>query len=137
MSDVVEVHRAMYDAIERGDSELIRALWFDDHRTTCTHPGALPVRGTDRIVRSWTALMAATEYLQFFLTDVVVLPIGDDVVVITCVENILAGESLEAFANGRVASTSVLHNDGAGWRFWARHASPILELADDEAEDEI
>jgi hypothetical protein len=125
----------MYDAIERGDAELVRALWFDDHRTTCTHPGSLPVRGTDRIVRSWTALMAATEYLQFFLTDVCVLPVGEDVVVITCVENILAGESLEAFANGRVTSTSVLHREGSGWKYWARHASPILEMSEEDDED--
>lgn len=133
MSDVLAAHRALYEAIERGESEVVRALWFDDHRTTCVHPGSLPVRGTDRIVRSWTALMAATEYLQFFLTDVCVLPVGDEVIVVTCTENILAGESLEESANGRVTSTSVLRHDGTGWKYWARHASPILETdADDD-----
>lgn len=129
-SDARTVHRSLYDAVETGDANLMRAIWADRDDTTCVHPGALPQRGTAAILRGWTALMAHVDYLQFFLTDVEELPIGEDVVVITCVENILAGESLEAFASGRIATTSVLRREAGSWQYWARHASPIMEVAD-------
>lgn len=128
MSAVLEAHRSLYDAIESADADLMAGLWADRADTVCVHPGALPLLGTDRILRSWTALMASADYLQFFLTDIEELAIGEDVVVVTCIENILAGESLEAFTTGRIATTSVLRRDGAGWKFWARHASPVVEV---------
>jgi hypothetical protein len=136
------VHRAFYDAVESGDVDLMATLWVDDPDTSCVHPGALPLRGTSQVLRSWTVLMANVGYIQFFLTDVdvVTLPLGSDdpdAVVIVCTENILSGEGMvspEAFAGGKALCTSILVRDPSGgrtagdWKFWSRHASPIAEL---------
>lgn len=127
MADVLAAHRSLYDAIETGDTDLMASLWADRTDTICVHPGSLPLTGTSQILRAWTALMASADYLQFFLTDIEQLYIGEEVAVVSCVENILAGESLEAFANGRITTTSVLRLERGTWRYWARHASPILE----------
>lgn len=136
------VHRAFYDAVESGDVDLMASLWVDDTRTSCVHPGTVPLRGTSQVLRSWTVLMANVGYIQFFLTDLDVqtLPVGSDdpeTVVIVCTENILSGEgmaSAEAFAGGKAVCTSILVKDPSGgrtagdWKFWSRHASPIAEL---------
>ena len=132
----LEVHRLFYDAVESGDVDLMASLWVDDPGTSCVHPGAVPLRGTSQVLRSWTVLMANVGYIQFFLTDVdvVMLPRGSDdpdTVVIVCTENILSGEgmvSAEAFAGGKAVSTSIVVRVGGGWKIWSRHASPIAEL---------
>jgi hypothetical protein len=136
VNDALAVHRAFYDAVETADVDLMASLWIDDPETSCIHPGAVPLRGTAQILRSWTVLMANVGYIQFFLTDIAVayFPRGSDEpasVAVTCTENILSGEGLvsaEAFAGGKALCTSILVQESGGWKFWSRHASPIAEL---------
>ncbi|WP_375001867.1 nuclear transport factor 2 family protein [Aeromicrobium sp. CTD01-1L150] len=158
MSDVLARHRAFYDAVETGDLELMESLWADAPTTSCVHPGAEPLTGTESVLRSWAMLMANVGYIQFFLTDVAVsvLPgapsavgqagegAGDavegDVAVVTCTENILSGEGVESadsFSGGKAVCTSVLVRSDAGapWKFWSRHASPVLEVVEDEGDE--
>lgn len=130
-SGPLAVHRAFYDAIETGDTTLMASLWVDDSATSCVHPGAQPLYGTGAILRSWSLMMAGVGYIQFFLTDVEVtlLPPQDPTTaVVVCTENILSDAgSVETFSGGRAICTSVLVRDGSRWRFWARHASPLME----------
>ncbi len=132
MADVLATHRAFYDAVESGDADLMASLWVDDVATTCVHPGAKPLTGTGPILRSWTVLMAGVGYIQFFLTDVEVtlLPADDpQTAIVVCAENILSDAgSVESFSGGTAVCTSILVRHGGGWRFWARHASPIIEV---------
>ena len=141
MSDYLGTHRLFYDAVETGDVDLMASLWVDDADTSCVHPGALPLRGTAQVLRSWTVLLANVGYIQFFLTDVEVATVPRGAVepttaVVTCTENILSGEGLssaEAFAGGKAVCTSILVKEPGGWKFWSRHASPIATLhIDDE-----
>jgi hypothetical protein len=136
VNDYLSIHRAFYDAVETGDVDLMASLWVDDPGTSCVHPGALPLRGTSHVLRSWTVLMANVGYIQFFLTDVETstFPLGSDdptTAVVSCTENILSGEGLasaEAFSGGKAVCTSILVKESGGWKFWSRHASPIAEL---------
>lgn len=141
-SAALAVHRAFYDAVETGDVDLMATLWADHPQVSCVHPGAVPLRGTSAVLRSWTVLMANVSYIQFFLTDVDVttFPVGDaepTMAVVVCTENILSGAGMsspEAFAGGKALCTSILVRDPSGgrtagdWKFWSRHASPIAEL---------
>ncbi len=135
-------HRAFYDAVETGDVDLMASLWVDDPNTSCIHPGATPLRGTSAVLRSWTVLMANVGYIQFFLTEreITSLPAGDDdpsVVAITCTENILSGgeaTGAETFSGAKAVCTSILVRDGAGWKFWSRHASPVADLGIPDSE---
>ncbi len=135
MTDVLAVHRAFYDAVESGDVDLMESLWVDDPETSCVHPGAVPLRGTGAVLRSWTVLMANVSYIQFFLTDVSVttFPPGDDPTTasVVCTENILSDDSMsspEAFSGGTAVCTSILVRDRGAWKFWSRHASPVADL---------
>ena len=64
VSSVLTAHRALYDAVEAGDADLMTALWSDDPETSCVHPGAPILHGTSEIVRSWLVLMAQIGYIQ-------------------------------------------------------------------------
>jgi hypothetical protein len=144
----LDAHRALYDAVESGDADLMTALWADDPQTSCVHPGAPILRGSAEIVRSWVVLMSQIGYIQFFLTDVQVttLPLGSaepDTAVVSCTESILSGDPDDpdgtadgtSFGAATAQSTSILVRDGSGWKFWLRHASPVAVSLDEIEED--
>lgn len=148
-ADVLAAHRALYDAVETGDADLMTSLWIDDPDTACVHPGSMMLRGTADVVRSWIVLMAHVGYIQFFLTDVEVTLLpgrGGEATtaVVTCTESILSGapgdpEGLSAttsFGAGTAISTSILIKDESGWKFWLRHASPSGSPIDPDEQEE-
>jgi uncharacterized protein (TIGR02246 family) len=127
-AEVEEVNAAFYQAFEAGDLDSMRDLWLDDRETLCVHPGALPVRGTSAISRSWALIMANTPYIQFFLTDVEV-SVLEDVASVTCTENVLTADETsddDSFAGAKAVATNVFVRTTDGWRLWIHHASPVL-----------
>lgn len=97
-------NRAFYEALERADFELLTALWLapedvsyseesdeaEDTSISCVHPGWPVLTGRGEVLRSYALIMANTEYIQFFLTDVHISIVADTAL-ITCTENILSG----------------------------------------------
>jgi ketosteroid isomerase-like protein len=125
-AEVVAANEAFYAAVEGGDLDRLRALSSSERELVCLHPGAEPIHGTSGVLRSWALIMANTEYIQFFLTDVTVTLTGD-VAAVTCTENILtAGEARTATFNGGAAQAlNVFAREEGGWRLWLHQASPV------------
>ncbi|MFD7323717.1 nuclear transport factor 2 family protein [Streptomyces sp. NPDC059875] len=140
---VEAANTAFYEAMERGDFEEISTLWLDDGATpiSCVHPGWPVLSGRGEVLRSYALIMANTEYIQFFLTDVKVSLAGD-VAVVTCTENILSGGPAEDGAElgplvGQlVVATNVFRRTFEGWRIWSHHGSPVLTESDEEEDEE-
>lgn len=131
---VLGANTSFYQAIEGGDLGLMSAMWADSDDVVCVHPGSRVVRGRGRVLRSWAVVMAATPYIQFFLTDATVA-VFTDAAVVSCTENVLTGVDspegdLPAFAGGRAVATNVFVRTSVGWRLVAHHASPVLEGED-------
>ncbi|MEU4272429.1 nuclear transport factor 2 family protein [Streptomyces sp. NPDC026092] len=142
-SAVEAANTAFYEAMEIGDFEAVSALWLDDGATpiSCVHPGWPVLSGRGEVLRSYALIMANTEYIQFFLTDVKI-SLGGDVAVVTCTENILSGGPAEDGAElgplvGQlVVATNVFRRTFAGWKIWSHHGSPVLTESDDEEDEE-
>ncbi|MFF8275199.1 nuclear transport factor 2 family protein [Streptomyces lateritius] len=140
---VEAANTAFYEAMERGDFEEVSDLWLDDGATpiSCVHPGWPVLSGRGEVLRSYALIMANTEYIQFFLTDVKV-SLGGDVAVVTCTENILSGGPAEDGAElgplvGQlVVATNVFRRTSEGWRIWSHHGSPVLTESDEEEDEE-
>ena len=151
--DVDRANRAFYEALERGDFELLSTLWLapedvtytedsdeaDDTSVSCVHPGWPVLTGRGEVLRSYALIMANTEYIQFFLTDVHISLVADTAVV-TCTENILSGgpapeegAELGPLVGQRVVATNVFRRTRDVWKIWSHHASPVL--AEDESDD--
>ncbi len=124
--EVLAANEAFYAAVESGDLDRLRALSSSQRELVCLHPGAGPIHGTSGVLRSWALIMANTEYIQFFLTDVTVSVEGG-VAAVTCTENILtAGEPRTAtFHGGTAQALNVFVREEAGWRLWLHQASPV------------
>ncbi|OIV38918.1 hypothetical protein BIV57_02825 [Mangrovactinospora gilvigrisea] len=158
---VAAANARFYDAIEHGDMDAMARVWLpeDDggESVSCVHAGWPVLRGRAEVLRSFALIMANTEYIQFFLTDVEVSVAGADAdtAVVTCTENILTGAPADAepdpeedlggadddpggpgpLIGGLVVATNVFHRVAGEWRLWAHHGSPVL-LGEDEPGDD-
>nr|WP_206295928.1 MULTISPECIES: nuclear transport factor 2 family protein [unclassified Streptomyces] len=154
--------------MERGDFDEVSDLWLDSEDTpegagdtedaegtesarngetagdavSCVHPGWPVLTGRGEVLRSYALIMANTEYIQFFLTDLKVGVAGDTALV-TCTENILsggpppeAGGELGPLVGQLVVATNVFRRTPDGWKLWSHHASPVLAETDDEEGEE-
>jgi ketosteroid isomerase-like protein len=125
---VERVNHELYAAVEAADLDRMGDVWLDGPQADtviCVHPGWPAIQGREEVLRSWTAIMANTPYIQFFLTDVDVEIVGE-VAVVTCAENILTGVGESALAGGRAVATNLFRRTPAGWRLWIHHASPVI-----------
>ena len=125
----------LYTAFETADVDLMAAVWddLDPVSVTCVHPGWPMLRGRAQVLRSWSAVMAGTSYIQFFLTDVEISVEGDTAVV-TCTENILTSVSESDGTHGAVVATNVFRRRPGGWRLQVHHGSPVLGRLEPEEE---
>ncbi|MEU0832843.1 nuclear transport factor 2 family protein [Streptomyces sp. NPDC056231] len=140
---VEQANTAFYEAMERGDLDELSGLWLPGEHLTisCVHPGWPVLSGRGEVLRSYALIMANTEYIQFFLTDVGISMTGDTALV-TCTENILSGGPAEdggelgPLVGQLVVATNVFRRTEDGWKLWSHHGSPVLTESEDEDEDE-
>ncbi|RMB81005.1 nuclear transport factor 2 family protein [Streptomyces shenzhenensis] len=157
VEEVTQANTAFYEALEQGDFEALSTLWLtptdlgvdeeyhdpaDTGVISCVHPGWPVLTGRGEVLRSYALIMANTDYIQFFLTDVHVSVTGDTALV-TCTENILsggpapeAGAELGPLVGQLVIATNVFRRTSDGWKLWSHHASQVLaENSEDEDDD--
>ncbi|WP_406428004.1 nuclear transport factor 2 family protein [Streptomyces sp. NBC_01589] len=140
---VEQANTAFYEAMERGDLDELSGLWLpgEDLTISCVHPGWPVLSGRGEVLRSYALIMANTEYIQFFLTDVGVSMIGDTALV-TCTENILSGGPAEdggelgPLVGQLVVATNVFRRTVDGWKLWSHHGSPVLADSDDDDDED-
>lgn len=133
---VIAVNAELYAAFEAGDLDRMEAVWDDAEDVSCIHPGWPLLRGRSRVLRSWSVIMANTNYIQFFLTGVHTV-VDDDIAVVTCEENILTSVADPDGAlseSAKVVSTNVFRRRADGWRLWLHHGSPVLAPTQDDTE---
>lgn len=140
---VEQANTAFYEAMERGDFEELSGLWLpgEDLTVSCVHPGWPVLSGRGEVLRSYALIMANTEYIQFFLTDVGISMTGDTALV-TCTENILSGgpaedgNALGPLVGQLVVATNVFRRTPDGWKLWSHHGSPVLTETGEEEDEE-
>ena len=131
--DVAATNTALYEAFETADVDRMQRVWddADPDAVVCVHPGWPMLRGRDTVLRSWSAVMAGTDYIQFFLTDVRISLLGDTAIV-TCQENVLTEVTERGDGNAAVVATNVFVRRPDGWRCQVHHGSPVLGRLVDE-----
>lgn len=140
---VEQANTAFYEAMERGDFEELSGLWLpgEDLTVSCVHPGWPVLTGRGEVLRSYALIMANTEYIQFFLTDVGVT-MTDDTALVTCTENILSGgpaeegNALGPLVGQLVVAINVFRRTSDGWKLWSHHGSPVLAETGEEDDEE-
>ena len=134
--EVEAANLALYEALESADVDRMARVWdeAEPDKVVCVHPGWPMLRGRSHVLRSFSAIMANTPYIQFFLTDVHV-SVSNTAAVLTCTENILTAVE-EQGSTGQVVATNVFVLRPDGWRLQVHHGSPVmgtLAEVDDDA----
>ena len=135
VDDVIAANAELYAAFEDGDVNRMEAIWDDADDVCCVHPGWPMLRGRSRVLRSWSVIMANTNYIQFFLTSVEAT-VDADVAVVTCEENILtavADPDGGLSQSAKVVSTNVFRRRDDEWRLWLHHGSPVLAPSEESS----
>ncbi len=114
-----DVEQAFYEAIARGDAELIGQLWADDEETVCVHPTGVRLSGLAPIRDSWQSIFAtarlrvqveATAHWQ-----------GSVLAIHHLTETLFVGD--DPSPHGPLHVTHVFSRGAHGWRLVCRHAS--------------
>ena len=138
VADVLKANEQFYEAIENADMDLMRAVWAGplfEKAVTCVHPGQSAVHGLERVLRSWALVCSRINYLQFIITDVQVLQIGQ-VAIVTCVENVLSelpGQDPDSLGLGgsHYEATNVFQSESNGpWRLVTHTSAPVFPASD-------
>lgn len=126
LAAVEAANTALYTALEQADVDAMARLWDAEQpdALVCVHPGWPLLRGRTAVLRSWSAVMANTGYIQFFLTDVQVA-VEAGLAVVTCTENILTSVS-ERGGAGTAVATNIFRRRSDGWRLQVHHSSPLM-----------
>jgi len=102
------------------------AVWADDDRVRCIHPGWELVAGRARVLRSWKLIFDHTTTIRFDVADLAIEVIGARRVWLTAIENIRTSESVAAPATQAVATHLFERDDEGRWRMLLHHASPVM-----------
>jgi ketosteroid isomerase-like protein len=130
-SDLVAANARFYEAFEALDLDRMDRLWDHGHAVYCIHPGGELIAGWGPVRRSWAAIFAATEYMQFIVTDVQARAAGAAGVV-TCTENILSDAQEGHLGAAKAIATNLfVRTPGGDWHMAAHHASPVLRPSGD------
>lgn len=126
--DVARIQREFYRAFERLDLGAMRAVWLDDDRIKCIHPGGEMLAGRTRVHASWEAIFTSTTWIRFEIVDLSIEVFGE-LAWATNLERIHSGpgegpQGGETLIAEAVATNLYVRRDGE-WRMILHHASPL------------
>ncbi len=116
-----DIEQQFYDALQRGDLELLMAAWSDDEEISCVHPGGPRVVGATAIRSAFESIFAngavnaQPENVRRLQTaDCAVHSVLEHIHLMTA----------EGPQSAWVVATNVYVNGARGWRLVSHHASP-------------
>jgi ketosteroid isomerase-like protein len=118
---VLAANERFYAAFEARDIDAMSSLWSHEDQVICTHPGWSTLRGWAAIASSWFALFQGPAAIQFILTDVHAVVVGE-VAWVSLDENVI-GRQL----GSTVAALNVFVRSAGTWQMVAHHGSSVFE----------
>ena len=116
-----DAENAFYESLERGDLDLMMAVWAEDEEIMCVHPAGARIAGQEQVRESWRRIFASGQRLRIQVAQQVTLT-GMMVAVHSVHEVItVAGEKAP---HPPIVATNVYLRTAAGWRMVVHHASP-------------
>lgn len=114
-----DVEQAFYEAIAKGDADLLILLWAEDEETVCVHPTGIRLLGQVPIRESWRGIFAnARLHVQ---PEAVAHWQGAVMAIHHLTEVLYIGD--DPNPHGPLHVTHVYTRGAHGWRLVSRHAS--------------
>jgi ketosteroid isomerase-like protein len=116
-----DAQNAFYESLERGDLDLMMAVWAEDEDIVCVHPAGARIAGQELVRDSWRKIFASGQRLRVQVSQQVV--ITGMMVEVHSVHEVITVVG-ERIARPPMIATNVYMRTGAGWRMVVHHASP-------------
>lgn len=113
---VLDANEQFYDVFRRADVPGMLALWADDPRIACIHPGWAPLRGSEDVRTSWVDVLTSGPP-QIVCSDPTVHVFGD-VALVVC---------FEVMGDTRLVATNVFMRVDGAWRLVHHQAGPVAQ----------
>lgn len=123
LAQVRRANERFYRAFESLDMDLMTAVWVQNERAKCVHPGWDMLEGWNVVAQSWAAIFANTDYMRFVITDVAVHLYGH-VAWVSCVENLTDRDGSTQIS--RILATNIYEQHDDDWYIVHHHASPVM-----------
>lgn len=123
-----DTENAFYDALERGDIDVMKDVWCDSDAVVCIHPGALRLVGRDQVVDSFSLMFEDAPAMDFSITDSKCQTLENIAIHHVREEIELDGQLVTV-----MVSTNIYQLVDGGWRMMLHHAS----LEPDQEFDEL
>lgn len=127
---VVAANSAFYEAFESLDIERMQAVWLQDPRIVCIHPGWRKLLGWGPVMTSWERIFESAFEMKFDLGEMDVIISGDLAVVI--LEENLTQRGYDGISRSQVLTTNVFERSGDRWLMILHHGSPVIQPENDE-----
>jgi len=127
-----DAENAFYESLERGDLELMMAVWAEDEDIVCVHPAGGRLAGQEQVRDSWRKIFASGQQLRVKVTQQVAL--NGMMVAVHSVHEVISVVG-ERVARPPMIATNVYLRGAAGWRMVVHHASPAPGAAAELPED--
>ena len=128
-----DAENAFYDSLERGDLDLMMAVWAEDEEIVCVHPAGGRIAGQEQVRDSWRRMFASGQRLRIKIAQRVTL--SGMMVEVRSVHEVITIVGEEA-ARPPMVATNVYLRTAAGWRMVVHHASPAPQAAAEEVPPE-
>jgi len=127
-----DAENAFYESLERGDLDLMMAVWAEDEEIMCVHPAGPRIAGQEQVRDSWRRIFASGQRLRIQIAQQVTA--SGMMVAVHSVHEVItvAGETRP---RPPVIATNVYLRTAAGWRMIVHHASPAPGPAAEPPDD--
>lgn len=112
---------AFYAAFQAADLSSMMAVWADDDKIACVHPGGTLLVGRDQVTASWRQILGSGERMK--LRVVLRSRLHTPGLAVHVVEEHISLVGDEA-PRRPVISTNVFRLTASGWRLVLHHAAP-------------
>ncbi|HSG22215.1 MAG TPA: nuclear transport factor 2 family protein [Azonexus sp.] len=114
-----DVEQAFYEAIAKGDADLLTQLWAEDEETLCVHPTGVRLIGIPAIRESWRSIFITARIRM--QAETVARWQGSILAIHHVTEILFVGD--DPSPHGPLHVTHVYARGAHGWRLVGRHAS--------------
>ncbi|MDR2852433.1 MAG: nuclear transport factor 2 family protein [Burkholderiaceae bacterium] len=120
---VDEVEAAFYEALQRGDIDMLMRCWADDDEVFCVHPGSVRVVGPSAIRVTFERIFA---HGVLHVKPVKLRKVDTLTSAVHSVLERIEMMRTDGLQQAYVLATNVYHRTPQGWRMVAHHASPAV-----------
>jgi ketosteroid isomerase-like protein len=114
-----DLEQAFYEALVRGDADLMILLWAEDEEIVCVHPTGVRLLGIAPIRESWRSIFAAAKIRV--QAEQVAHWQGSVLAIYHLTETLFVGD--DPNPHGPLHVTHVYARGAHGWRLVSRHSS--------------